>query len=362
MLRTLRCLRHMLLGLIVLLGSTGLVFGQDCPITGTVNIDFNSFAPPLGTCVDTRTFLAGFGITSTSSATILFGACRSDGTSPPGHPFFVASSGNAPVSWTLTFCSPLDSFSFTRLGYASHVTGPNWRASAFDSQGRELSSVSEGFQFGTPSLRFTLPGPGITSVRLEKVNFTGTSFGGPPIVDLALVAEGCGDERDELIDLYNDRNLNGTSFVPECEMFTTSARSPTYSFDDFRLGDRTYLVRFMSALIRQPLVIEVAAGYGLEWWLLEIRASGDLRQRTINSAYRDPERNRNVAGASRSRHMFGDAIDLKNLSRTADEHDDLKLFAQRAGARTPEDLNGPCGYGCVHADWLPSMAPGPYVP
>jgi hypothetical protein len=74
------------------------------------------------------------------------------------------------------------------LGYAAHVTGPNWRAAAFDSEGRELDAVSEGGQFGTPSQRFTLRVPGITSVRLEKANFTGTSFGGPPIVDLTLVA------------------------------------------------------------------------------------------------------------------------------------------------------------------------------
>ena len=78
--------------------------------------------------------------------------------------------------------------------------------------------------------------------------------------------------------------------------------------------------------------------------------------------------------------MFGDAVDMRNLAGTAcgaaqgilpshvdpatcpagvDEFHALWKAALRARAFLPEDLYGPCGLGCVHADWR--YVAGPFI-
>ncbi len=66
----------------------------------------------------------------------------------PSSPNFFTQAGlNQPVSFTLRFATNLQSFEFTRAGLTSQsgfVSHPQWTATAFDVNGTELSSVSEG--------------------------------------------------------------------------------------------------------------------------------------------------------------------------------------------------------------------------
>jgi hypothetical protein len=80
------------------------------------------------------------------------------------------------------------------------------------------------------------------------------------------------------------------------------------------------------------------------------------RPRIINSAYRNPARNRSVGGAPGSKHLEGIAVDLRNETRTLEEWQMMYTLAKKAQAQWIEPLAGPCSIGCVHADWrnLPS--------
>ncbi|MFZ2412146.1 MAG: D-Ala-D-Ala carboxypeptidase family metallohydrolase [Candidatus Methanoperedens sp.] len=155
----------------------------------------------------------------------------------------------------------------------------------------------------------------------------------------------CGDERDNIIKEYQDYHI---AFIPVCDNFTQSASSANYSFRKLNTG------KFLWALVRRPLVVPAWEGNGLDEWILYI---GEIHK--INSAYRNPAHNANVGGAKSSRHLFGDAADLKNVTRTEEEHDFLARMAAYADADFVEDLKGPCGKGCVHADWRDHY--GPYA-
>jgi hypothetical protein len=87
--------------------------------------------------------------------------------------------------------------------------------------------------------------------------------------------------------------------------------------------------------------------YGLAQWSVE---SGNLPM-NVNSAYRNPSRNNRVGGAKGSRHMYGDAVDIKNETRSIDEYNARRDAAKNAKANYIEPWDGPCGNGCVHADW-----------
>lgn len=145
----------------------------------------------------------------------------------------------------------------------------------------------------------------------------------------------CGDERDALIKEYADKKVN---LKPYCQNFTQSAGSSNYSFSDFNTGDYGW------ALVRNPLT--VATGDGLNSWVTAIGSA-----KPINSSFRNPARNAKVGGAAQSRHMYGDAVDLKNETRTEKEYNTVAAAAKVAGADYIEPLTGPCGKGCIHADW-----------
>ncbi len=80
---------------------------------------------------------------------------------------------------------------------------------------------------------------------------------------------------------------------------------------------------------------------------------------TINSAYRNPYHNFHLSqgrqGAYNSRHMFGDAVDIANPTRDLGGRDALIRALAPKGDPTFRDylepISGPCGMGCVHADW-----------
>ena len=117
-------------------------------------------------------------------------------------------------------------------------------------------------------------------------------------------------------------------------------QSVYFQFSELNTGDHSW------ALIRQPLIVGAGTGYGLDKWRENYGGS-----RIVNSAYRNPVRNANVGGAQNSRHMYGDASDLRNNSVTQQEWDSMVTAAENAFASWIEPVNGPCGLGCTHADW-----------
>ena len=166
----------------------------------------------------------------------------------------------------------------------------------------------------------------------------------------------CGDQRDQIIQEYISYSVffyqrsTPLASAPQCTDFTQFVQTASYNFGDLNTGD------YLSwAIIRSPLVAPASAGYGVDAWALQAGAP----VRPLNSVYRNPARNFSVRGAPRSRHMFGDAVDMRNVTRTVQEWNSLYKAARRARAFTPEGLDGPCGIGCVHADWR--YIPGPWV-
>jgi hypothetical protein len=128
-------------------------------------------------------------------------------------------------------------------------------------------------------------------------------------------------------------------------MFTNTARSPKYTFSQLNTGDYGW------ALITQALV----SGYGtpgLDTWVSLLGGS-----RHITSGFRNPRHNAGVGGIWNSRHMYGDAVDLQNVSQTRNEYDTLAAAAHVAGALYIELPNGPCRMLCVHADWRGRSGP-----
>jgi hypothetical protein len=169
---------------------------------------------------------------------------------------------------------------------------------------------------------------------------------------------GSSDQRDLIMRQYVTFGVidstSGNPFVPGCSDFTQTAHpSQFFSFADLNVKNV-----YSWALIRMPLVISQSAGYGLEKWASWL-APPNYPPRHINSAYRTPAYNAGI-GVSRSRHMFGDAVDMRNESGLFGEWLDMKIAALLSGADWTEPINGPCGLACVHADWR--LTAGPYAP
>ena len=71
-----------------------------------------------------------------------------------------------------------------------------------------------------------------------------------------------------------------------------------------------------------------------------------------NSVYRSPLKNHDTTGAApTSRHMHGDAADLKNVSKMMPEWQAMCDAASAAQADFLEPTSGPCKLLCAHADW-----------
>ena len=114
--------------------------------------------------------------------------------------------------------------------------------------------------------------------------------------------------------------------------------------------------------MKKPLAVPKSALYGLDRWR-ELLGSPQI----LNSAYRNPAHNANTSGsAPDSRHMWGDAVDMRNVTQTQEEYkvkaclanyDTLNLNCDksvpdaRADYVEPKDLPNACGLVCVHADW-----------
>jgi hypothetical protein len=89
---------------------------------------------------------------------------------------------NGPVSFTMTFASPLTSLSFTRpklLTGPSGITHPSWSAHAFDVKGLKVSTAGEAMIssfMDVPAATFVLQGNGIKSVQFDSDGYNFTAF------------------------------------------------------------------------------------------------------------------------------------------------------------------------------------------
>lgn len=147
-------------------------------------------------------YLAGFGISlsgvtpGTNVAVIadqnLYGGTAMDSPSAPNILSQIGS--NNPVTFTMNFSSPLDSFSFTRatlLAGPNGITHPAWQAYAFNASMTQLAFASEGLIASFSNVlaaTYTLSGPGITSVRFDSQNGNFAAFSGVLLDNLNFTA------------------------------------------------------------------------------------------------------------------------------------------------------------------------------
>jgi hypothetical protein len=146
------------------------------------------------------------------------------------------------------------------------------------------------------------------------------------------------------------------TLIPACADFTNGRQSLYFSFSELNTGDYAW------ALLRDPLISSAGSGHGLD---LFREAFGGPR--IINSAYRNPLRNAAVGGAVGSRHMYGDAADVRNESCPSAQNCpsptpwvewDQMVIAGIIADAWIEPASGPCDVNCVHVDWR--HVPGDY--
>ena len=167
-----------------------------------------------------------------------------------------------------------------------------------------------------------------------------TAAGKAAATALAVVApvKLCGDDRDQLLTAYAQLAI---PVALKCSDFTQTRRTEFFAFE--KLVKKP---EYGWVLLRDPLLATKDVGFGLD---LMIQMYGAPRE--INSSYRDPIHNQKVGGAKRSRHLFGDAADVRNVTRSREEWDRMWTAAEKARADYIEPLSGPCKLNCLHADW-----------
>jgi uncharacterized membrane protein len=217
-----------------------------------------------------------------------------------------------------------------------------------------LLKNSNFIQLDWPNAWWTVP-TGINSFgQIAGTYYTAdNSFGNSPHNGF-IATPLCNDVRDQLIKEYSDY---GVTLFPTCTQLTQMAHSAYFTFSEINTPCPSQsTAEFSWALVRQPFVAPASSKYGLDAWRTAFGGP-----RIINAGYRDPAQNGLCGGVpSTSRHMYGDAADLQNQSRTEAEWSAMYQAAKVAHASWREDRNGPCGIGCVHADWR--KREGAYVP
>lgn len=155
--------------------------------------------------------------------------------------------------------------------------------------------------------------------------------------DITLAVNSCTSPIPQIIEEYASYSV---SLSPVCDDFTQSRSSTYFSFNEILDGSYSW------ALIRDPLVTSAASGYGLDKWRQEYGSALNM-----NSGYRSPAYNQSIGGAGQSRHMYGDAGDIDVVSNQEAEWILIRDAALDADPDFVEPSTGPCGFGCVHADW-----------
>lgn len=222
--------------------------------------------------------------------------------------------------------------------------------------------------------------------RRFDFNLTLADATGRTVIKAFTIDLTCGDGRDALIEEYRSTGVLdsgetivpwGTDFVPRCKDATQTASSANFTFAELNTPSPSRTPDHGWALIRRPLVAAVSPvgpQLGLDAWVLQFGAS-----RVINSGFRAPIQNMLAGGAIASRHMFGDAVDLRNESHPSGdrkscnprypekavepftacliEYNRMVKAAWLAGASYVEPPELPCKYNCTHADWRRYPAP-----
>ena len=171
--------------------------------TGTKIIDFDT-VDASAQSVDAGEYLGRFGITISgvtpgSTVAVINNGNMYGGKAalPYSAPNYMTQIGvNDPVSFTLSFSVPVDSFSFVRpelLTGPTGITHPAWSANAFDAAGLQVSLVQEAqiaSYYNVAPRKFVLDGAGarIASVRFNSDNAHFCAFSGVLLDDLELFA------------------------------------------------------------------------------------------------------------------------------------------------------------------------------
>jgi PKD repeat protein len=180
-------------------------------VPGTTLIDFDALDTSLGVMNDAplSSYLSGFGVTITNvtfgtsleAATGLEAISQNSSSSnelpvPSSLPnLFTQVGSSQPVTFTLNFAVPLQSFGFTRVGLdtnggTSGISHPAWSAHVLDDSGNELQSVSEPLLLSSnniPARTFSLVGGNIASVRFDSDSQDGTAATAAVLLDNLLL-------------------------------------------------------------------------------------------------------------------------------------------------------------------------------
>lgn len=196
-----------LIALLVLILSLSMI-NAGAPQKQTVVIDFDKTAD--GKPVDvSRTgqlianeYLGAFGVTLTDKTpgtkVVIYDLRRAyEGqgiTASSGHNALAHVGSNDPVSFTMTFKVPLRTVKFTRPSLMAGPTGityPEWKATALDSNGRQIGEPAgesvAGYYSDNPARPFILKGPGIKAIRFDSDNHQFAAFNAAIIDDLTLI-------------------------------------------------------------------------------------------------------------------------------------------------------------------------------
>jgi hypothetical protein len=151
---------------------------------GTVLIDFDALDTSAGDAggAALSNYLGQFGVgmNNVTAGTVLeavntnslTGTVQVEAPSAPN--FFTQAGLSQPVSFTLSFAAPLQSFGFTRAGLSSAsgpVSHPQWTATVLDANGTALGSASEALIVSSSAVAarsFVLTGRNIASVRFDS--------------------------------------------------------------------------------------------------------------------------------------------------------------------------------------------------
>lgn len=137
------------------------------------------------------------------------------------------------------------------------------------------------------------------------------------------------------------RRAGQVSWTPACDDFSSGGGTANFSWG--ALANHSANQHFPRGIVRQVL-----------WTGLEgTRTEVGNEPLTIGSGYRCPVGNSQTSppGGQNSRHMYGDAVDVKGTGEWTEERfDSLRAAAERAGAKFLMNWNSYASHH-LHADW-----------
>jgi hypothetical protein len=161
-------------------------------------------------------------------------------------------------------------------------------------------------------------------------------------VAITTIPAACGDQRDTIIQEYE---TYATPYYPACSEFTQNTGDATYTFTALNQGTYSW------AVLRS-------------YFIGKLNALAQLNTFQINSAYRNPAREKQVSLAQTggryhpgSRHQYGDAVDVNTAQATwlTYHNDGLNLGA----CVEPINVQGN-SYAHAHLDWRSQAAAVPH--